>query len=76
MTKINYVLLFLIISTTACQFGKSKDVKDGDNNIPPVSLVVNDKAETRIDSTLKSVVQSGKIAGVSALIYENDKEVY
>ncbi len=38
--------------------------------------VINDTAVTRIDSTLKSYVDLGKVAGISALIYEKDKEVY
>src|SRR6478736_2441859 len=38
--------------------------------------IVNDKAKARIDSTLKAIVDSGSIAGVSALIFEKDKEVY
>jgi len=39
-------------------------------------FIVNDIAKARIDSTLKSIVDSGSIAGVSALIFEKDKEVY
>lgn len=38
--------------------------------------VVDAAATARIDSTLGSFVESGKIAGVSALIYEKNKEVY
>lgn len=40
------------------------------------SLVVNEKVKTRIDSTLKGMIDAGKIAGVSALIFEKDNEVY
>lgn len=43
---------------------------------PVDNLVVNDAAKARIDSTLKSLVDAGSIAGVSALIYEKDQEVY
>jgi CubicO group peptidase (beta-lactamase class C family) len=39
-------------------------------------LVINQLAKERIDSTLKALVDSGSIAGVSALIFEKDKEVY
>jgi CubicO group peptidase (beta-lactamase class C family) len=39
-------------------------------------LIVNDAAKARIDATLKNLVDSGSIAGVSALIFEKDKEVY
>ncbi len=38
--------------------------------------IVNERAIARIDSTLKTLVDSGSIAGVSALIFEKDKEVY
>ena len=38
--------------------------------------LINGKVKVRIDSTLKSFIDSGKIAGVSALIFENGKEVY
>lgn len=40
------------------------------------STIVNDDARARIDSTLKAMVDSEKIAGVSALVFENGKEVY
>jgi CubicO group peptidase (beta-lactamase class C family) len=40
------------------------------------NLVVDDRAKARIDSTLQSLVDAGSIAGVSALIYEKDQEVY
>ena len=39
-------------------------------------LLVNKVARARIDSTLKSLVDSGSIAGVSALVFEKGKEVY
>lgn len=42
----------------------------------PTSLIISDRVKTRIDSTLKIFVDSGKVAGVSALIYEKNKEVY
>jgi CubicO group peptidase (beta-lactamase class C family) len=38
--------------------------------------VIIDNVKARIDSTLQAMVDSGKIAGVSALIVEKDKEVY
>lgn len=76
MKKINYALLFLVLSFMACQSAGVKDVSAGDENLPTAAALVNDNVKTRIDSTLKSLVQSGKIAGVSALIYEKNKEVY
>ncbi len=38
--------------------------------------MVTAAAQRRIDSTLKSFVDAGSIAGVSALVYENGREVY
>ena len=40
---------------------------------PPVPLVIEPQA---IEAALKSFVDSQKIVGVSALVYQNDKEVY
>lgn len=40
------------------------------------SVIVTKLAKARIDSTLKGLVDAGTIAGVSALIYEKNKEVY
>src|SRR5690606_15290117 len=76
MKKINYLLLFLVISIISCQTGRVKDENAGNKNQKSAPVLVNENIRTRIDSALKSMVQSGKIAGVSALIYEKDKEVY
>lgn len=38
--------------------------------------IITDQAKARLDSTLKALVDSGRIAGVSALIFEKNKEVY
>lgn len=40
------------------------------------NLIINDQAKARLDSTLNALVSSGRIAGVSALIFEKNKEVY
>ncbi|MDX2305009.1 MAG: serine hydrolase domain-containing protein [Microscillaceae bacterium] len=40
------------------------------------AYIIDKTAKARIDSTLKSLVDEGSIAGVSALIFEKDKEVY
>lgn len=45
------------------------------NNYKPAPIV-NTAVKSRIDATLKRFVDSGKIAGVSALIFEKGKEVY
>ncbi|UZD23582.1 serine hydrolase [Algoriphagus halophytocola] len=39
-------------------------------------LLVTSQVKARIDSTLSSFVESGNLAGVSALIYEKNQEVY
>lgn len=38
--------------------------------------IIDKSVKARIDSTLKNYVDSGKIAGVSALVFEKDKEAY
>ena len=40
------------------------------------SGIVDEAVRSRIDATLKSLVDSGDIAGASALIFEKNKEVY
>lgn len=40
------------------------------------SLVVNDDVRARIDATLKSFVDTNRVAGISALIFEKNKQVY
>src|SRR5216683_3261827 len=44
-------------------------------HIEPGSIVT-DAVKTRIDSTLKSFIDSNKTVAVSALVFENGKEVY
>lgn len=39
-------------------------------------FIVNEGAVARLDSTLQAYVNSGNVAGISALIYEKDQEVY
>src|SRR6266542_1545840 len=66
MNKSIYALLFLIVTTSFQQ-----------QNKPHKTSVIIDKAvKSRIDSTLKSFVAAGNVAGVSALIFEKNKEVY
>nr|WKN34281.1 serine hydrolase [Tunicatimonas sp. TK19036] len=40
------------------------------------TAIVNDAAKTRIDSTLQAYVTDSIVAGASALVYEDGKEVY
>lgn len=67
MKKTIAVFLLALIALTACQ--KSTEQKNTD-------IVINDKAKARLDSTLKSFVDSSYVAGISALIFEKDKEAY
>jgi CubicO group peptidase (beta-lactamase class C family) len=62
LSPIAFGLVFLFAS---CQQEKEK-----------VEFVVNEKAISRLDSTLQSYVNSGNVAGISALIFEKDQEVY
>ncbi|MDX2249843.1 MAG: serine hydrolase domain-containing protein [Bacteroidia bacterium] len=40
------------------------------------AFLINDQARLRLDSTLNSLVESGIVAGASALIFEKNQEVY
>ncbi|PCJ98972.1 MAG: serine hydrolase [Flavobacteriaceae bacterium] len=66
-----YLLMGILLFVSAC-----KDTPKANEEVETVAYVVNESAVARIDSTLKSIVDSGNIAGVSALIFEKDKEVY
>jgi len=68
--KLLAVVGFLLLGF-AC---KESDKSHGESKNP--SVIIDNLAVSRIDSTLKSFVDSGNIAGVSALIYENNNEVY
>src|SRR4051812_41139069 len=63
----NPFILIVAITVAACQTQKPEATTSG---------IVSQAVSIRIDSTLKSMVDAGKIAGVSALIVEKDKEVY
>jgi CubicO group peptidase (beta-lactamase class C family) len=66
MLRIQY-LVIVAIFLAACQAPKTDETNNG---------IVTEKVKARIDSTLKSMVDSGNIAGASALIIEKNKEVY
>lgn len=57
----------LVFLTIACQSPEKGAEGSG---------IVNDRTKARIDSTLKVLVDSGRIAGVSALVFEKGQEVY
>lgn len=58
------------VAFSACN---SPETKTDDTSTGPV---ISADVKTRIDSTLKSFIDSGKTAAVSALIFEKGKEVY
>src|SRR5690606_23217780 len=68
MKKIKLTILSAVLSLVFIQFAEAQHV---DN-----SLIINDAAKARIDSTLKSLVEENSLAGVSALIFDKNKEVY
>lgn len=70
MTKLFYSLFVILLWASAC---KSPDSPKKEED---PSLIVNEKAKARLDSTLASFVDSGKVVGVSALIFEKNSEVY
>jgi CubicO group peptidase (beta-lactamase class C family) len=72
MKQTIYLLVGITIFLSSCSGSGSRDAKEEKN----ASVIIDKTVTARIDSTLKSFVDSGKIAGVSALIYQNDKEVY
>lgn len=67
MKKSSLFLFLLIIGFSACQ----KQAEE-----TQVKFVVDEEAKERLDSTLSSYVESRNVAGISALIFEKDKEVY
>lgn len=70
MNKAIYSVLFVFLY--AGSFAQTAQKNKGAN----VRTIVDKSIKARIDSTLKGFVDSGKIAGVSALIFEKNKEVY
>lgn len=70
MSKTMLAALLALLAAGAFQMpdtGHKKDIS---------SPIVNARVKHRIDSTLKCFIDSGKTAGVSALVFEKGKEVY
>ncbi len=65
------ILLVYAIALTGCNKSSTSD-----QAAESEAGIVTAPVRARIDSTLQAMVDSGAIAGVSALIVENDKEVY
>lgn len=72
MKKLLYSILFLLIATS-CKEAKKEEAP---SQAIIESKIITTTAKARIDSVLQKFVKSGNIAGVSALIVENEKEVY
>ncbi|HVG15032.1 MAG TPA: serine hydrolase domain-containing protein [Chitinophagaceae bacterium] len=70
MNKTICALLFIFLFATSFQ---QPGTGNKGKNIP---IIIDKAVKARIDATLKSFVDSGKVAGVSALIFEKNKEVY
>jgi CubicO group peptidase (beta-lactamase class C family) len=70
MNKAIFSILFIF------SFAGSFAQTTRDNKISKAQTIIDKSVKVRIDSTLKSFVDSGKIAGASALILEKNKEVY
>src|SRR5690348_12741957 len=69
----NKIIPFLCIVAlvSACAVQQREEADGGSG-----SILVNKAVESRIDSALKSLVDEGRVAGVSALVYEKNREVY
>lgn len=70
MNKTILAIFFTFLFATAFQLPE-----DG-NSETHLSYIIDKPVKARIDATLKSFIDSNKIAGVSALIFEKGKEVY
>lgn len=70
MKKIILFALVLFVLASAFHFNKPL------NTPIAYSSIVNDSVKRRIDATLKNFVESEKLVGVSALVFEKGKEVY
>lgn len=73
MTKTIYTLLIAFIFLIGCKENKPQP-KEAETEV--ISNIIDKSAIQRLDSTLQSFVKSGNISGISALVFEKDKEVY
>jgi CubicO group peptidase (beta-lactamase class C family) len=70
MKRLFSLQLILLISVFSCKSPEQKEDTSAD------TLVVNSAAKARLDSTLKSMIDTGRVVGISALVFEKNKEVY
>jgi CubicO group peptidase (beta-lactamase class C family) len=73
MKQLTVILLWAVLIGLSC---KDQNQNSGSEDSTPVKSVVDAPAARQIDSVLKSFIDNGQLAGVSALVYENDEEVY
>ena len=71
MNRCKLFVVTVLLLCVAC-----KESERPPANSKSTSVIIDNLAVRRIDSTLRSFVNSANIAGISALIYEKDKEVY
>src|SRR5687768_3543918 len=69
MNRIICVFFLFLFAASGCK-------PTSDEKAESVAYLITDSVKNRIDATLKNLVDSGRIAGVSALIFEKNKEVY
>lgn len=72
--KYNFMLRYIVLLIVVVLFASCQ--RSGETSKSSEPTVVSDIARARIDSILMAMVDSGRVAGVSALIVERDKEVY
>jgi len=70
MNKLTSYLLTFVIVFSSCATGSNNE--DSTSS----SQIIDGQAKARIDSTLNAFVEAGRVAGASALIFEDGKEVY
>ncbi len=70
MNKIICVVSFIFLLASSFREGDKIDKNTSK------AKVIDNVAKRRIDATLQSFVDSGKVVGVSALVFEKNKEVY
>lgn len=70
MNKTIFATLLTFLVATAFQISDTGHQKNSS------AAIINPVVKNRIDTTLKSFIEAGKTAGVSALIFEKGKEVY
>lgn len=71
INNLSHVLALSLLFVISC-----RETPKSHPEVAAVKYITDDSAKSRIDSTLKSFVDSGNISGISALIFEKGKEVY